>query len=39
VVQPSAWACWKGILLENLKKKIQKKQKKQQQQLFFTWGH
>jgi hypothetical protein len=36
VVEPSAWACWKGILIENLKKI--KKQEKQQQQLFFYLG-
>jgi hypothetical protein len=33
VVEPCAWVCWKGILIENFKKI--KKQEKQQQQLFF----
>jgi hypothetical protein len=36
VVEPSAWACWKGILIENKKK--MKKQEKQQQKLFFNLG-
>jgi hypothetical protein len=33
VVEPSAWACWNGILLESFTKIT--KQEKQQQQLFF----
>jgi hypothetical protein len=32
VIELSAWACWKGILIENFRKV--KKQEKQQQQLF-----
>jgi hypothetical protein len=34
-VVESAWACWKGILIENFKK-IKKQEK--QQQLFFLLG-
>jgi hypothetical protein len=33
VEEPSAWACWKGILIENFEKKV-----KQQQQHFFLLG-
>jgi hypothetical protein len=41
VVDPSAWACWKDILIVNLKKikKIKKQEKQQQQFFFLTWGH
>jgi hypothetical protein len=28
-IEPSGWACWKGITIDNLKKR-----KKQQQQIF-----
>jgi hypothetical protein len=32
-VEPSVWANWKGILIENITKK------KENNNVFFIWGH
>jgi hypothetical protein len=37
VVEPSDWDCWKGILIENLKK-IKKQEERQQQHYLFYLG-
>jgi hypothetical protein len=34
VVEPSAWYCWKDILIEN-----KKTRKTTRTTFFFTWGH
>jgi hypothetical protein len=36
-VEPSAWASWKGILMENITKI--KTTKTTKTTFFFTWGH
>jgi hypothetical protein len=38
VVEPSAWHCWKGILIENFKKMKKKKQKNSNNNFFFYLG-